>query len=215
MAEDFIVEAADVEFFAQRFFGARAEFLDFQFTHFVCQRLTGPDDVAVDFHDDVVLGFAGVGLEIIDGLLATPAKRVQAGIHHQTDGAPHLIGQLAKLGIRVLIKPHLFAQTFRIKGPAFDEGGDAVELAKLRQAGQFFGQRQLQVVAGHGLVQGKRLHLPLGPHGEVVGVGVKKAGPSSGSGAGLVIGGGDTALNVCGHRPDAVRLARQGAEELD
>ena len=31
----------------------------------------------------------------------------------------------------------------------------------------------------------------------------------------MIIGGGDTALDVAGHRSDAVGLARQPAEELD
>ncbi len=67
----------------------------------------------------------------------------------------------------------------------------------------------------HGLVQRQCFHFPLGPHGEVVGVGIKISRSPGDCGAGLIVCCGNAAFNVRRHRPDAIGLARQGAEELD
>jgi len=67
---DLVVEGADVELVAELGGGSSAEILQFQFAQLVGQRLAGPDDVAVDLDGDVVLRFAGIGLEEIDRPLA-------------------------------------------------------------------------------------------------------------------------------------------------
>ena len=159
------MEFSDIKIIFQCLFGKRAQLLDFQFAHLVGQRLTWPHDVPVDFHDDVVLGFSSVGLEVVDRSLPAPAKVVQASVHHQPDGPPHLVGQLTKFRVWIRVKTHLFAKAFCVQRPALDVHCVAPVLAKFRQTGQLVRDSQLQMMARHRLVQRQSLHLPLGPHG--------------------------------------------------
>src|ERR1700743_395807 len=58
--EDGVVEFADVEGGSLFFLGLGAEFADFELAQFVGEGLAGPDDVAIDFDRNVLIGFAGV-----------------------------------------------------------------------------------------------------------------------------------------------------------
>ena len=183
------------------------QFLDLEFAQLVGQRLARPNDVPVNLHDNIVLGFPGVGLEKIDRLLTRPALGMDAGVDHQSDGPPHLVGQLAKLGIGISVKTHLLAKALGVKSPALDVAGVTAVLAKFREPLDLVRDGQLQVMARHGLVQRERFHLPLGSRFEIVGVGEKISGPPGLVRTRLVVGGSHRLFNISRDRHHAVRLA--------
>jgi hypothetical protein len=69
-----VVERPNVERGPKSPLSPLPKFLDLEFSNLVGERLAGPDDVAVDLDDDVVLGFGRVLLEVIDGLFSTPTS---------------------------------------------------------------------------------------------------------------------------------------------
>src|SRR3989442_425158 len=140
-----------------------AQLAELELPDLVGERLAGVHDVAVHLDDDVLLSLRCVVLEEVDRLLARPPHRVNPGVEHETHGAPHFVGELAELGVRVLIHAELGPEALGVEPPALDERGVATVPAELGQAVQLLGQRDLQVVAGHRLVQAERFHLPLGP----------------------------------------------------
>ncbi len=80
VAQHAVVEGADVEGLDQLLLGVGAELLDLELTDLVGQRLTRPDDVAIDLDDDVVLLLAGVRDEVVDGLLSASLQVVHRGL---------------------------------------------------------------------------------------------------------------------------------------
>ena len=90
------MKKADVDVITEFLLGAGAQLFDLQFAELVRERLSGPDDIAIHFHNNVMLSLAAVGLEIIDGPLPGLAQRVHARVYYQPDGSPHLVGQLAE-----------------------------------------------------------------------------------------------------------------------
>ncbi len=78
LLQDGIVEGSDVELGTEAALGFGAQLADFELAEFVGQRLAGPDDIAIDFDGDVLIGLAGVVLEKLDGLLARPVHRMHA-----------------------------------------------------------------------------------------------------------------------------------------
>ena len=74
-------------------------------------------------------------VEEIDHLLARPLLVVEAGIHHQPDGAQHLVLQMAVVAVGVLVEADLLAEPLGVERPALDEGGVARLLAERRQLG--------------------------------------------------------------------------------
>ena len=75
-AQHFIVVRADVELIAQFFLRPLAQFGDLQLPDLVRQRLRRPRDVAVGLGLDVGLVLGGVGMEVVDDLLAVPVLEV-------------------------------------------------------------------------------------------------------------------------------------------
>ena len=53
LAEDDVVELADVEAWPERVLGVRAQLTDLELSHLVAKGLTGPHDVTIDLDDDV------------------------------------------------------------------------------------------------------------------------------------------------------------------
>ena len=104
------MKSADIEARSEPALGAGPQFTDLELTHLVPQCLSGPHDISIHLHDDVLIRFGGIGSEEVDGLIAGPSHRVQAGVDDQADGAPHLIRELAKLRVRILVKTHLLAE---------------------------------------------------------------------------------------------------------
>src|SRR5712664_2458753 len=55
-----VVERADVEFGTEAALGFGAQLANFELAEFVGEGLAGPDDVAIDFDGDVLIGLASV-----------------------------------------------------------------------------------------------------------------------------------------------------------
>src|ERR1051326_3433810 len=76
--EDLVMKLAHIELITQGFSRLGAEVFEFKLPDFVGGGLAGHHDIAIDLNLDVVWRLAGVGEEIIDGLLAGPAHGVNA-----------------------------------------------------------------------------------------------------------------------------------------
>src|SRR5436309_3368408 len=63
-----VVESADIETRAKFLLGFGSKLEDFELTYFVAERLTGPDDVTIDFDDDVLISFCRIFPEEVDCL---------------------------------------------------------------------------------------------------------------------------------------------------
>lgn len=111
IAEDDIVKFADVEPGAEKLlrFGTKAA--DFELADFVREALAGPGDVAIDFGDRFI---GRMLLEESDGLLASPAHGVHAGIDDETDGAEAFAAELAEAAIGIAIDAELLAERFDV-----------------------------------------------------------------------------------------------------
>src|ERR1700733_707035 len=184
-----VVEFADVECRALLLLGFRSQLSNFELAELVREGLTGPDDVAIDFDGDVLIGFAGIVFEKLNRLFPAPAHRVHPGIDDEADRAPHLVRQLAEFRIRIFEEAELFAEAFGIQRPAFDERGVTDVLAELGNVFHFLSERNLQVRSRHRFVQRERLHLPFRPRVQIVGIHEIAARPSDGRRTRLVIGG--------------------------
>src|SRR5437867_3823129 len=116
-----VVELPDVESWAELPLGLRPEFTYFEFAHLVAESLAGPNDVTVDFDDDVLIRLRRVFAKELDRLIAPPTHRMQPRIDDEPDRPPHFIRELAELGIRIFVKAHLLAEQFGVQAPAFNE----------------------------------------------------------------------------------------------
>ncbi|MNM60822.1 hypothetical protein D3C81_721140 [compost metagenome] len=117
-----------------------------------------------------MVGQRGVGGEVVDGLLTGPAVFVQAGVDHQTRGAPHLERQPAEVVIRRLVDAHQRAEPFGIQAPAFAIAGEIGLLAEVRTRRRFQCQCGLEAVARCALVHHQRRQVVQRPRRQVVGV---------------------------------------------
>ena len=52
-------------------------------------------DVSIDFVDAVLKAHGRVDVQVIDGLLPRPAKRVNAGVEHQTERSNKVVRVIA------------------------------------------------------------------------------------------------------------------------
>src|SRR5580658_4472918 len=127
-----VVELTHVELGTQLFLCRRAQLPYFQLPQLVSQRLTWPDDIAINLDGDVLIRLPGIVFEELYGLIARPPHRMHPGIDHQANGAPHLVGELAELRIRILQQPNFFPEALGIQRPAFNERRIADMLAELR-----------------------------------------------------------------------------------
>jgi hypothetical protein len=89
-----IMKRAHIKPAAQFFLGSRAQLPEFHLSDLVSQRLARPNNVAIDFHRNVMVGLARVLTKIIESLLPRLTHRVDARIDYQPHGSPHLVGQL-------------------------------------------------------------------------------------------------------------------------
>ena len=150
------MECAQIESIAEFLFGACTQLADFQFAEFVAECLAGPADVAIHFGGDFVFAEGCVVAQQRQCLIARPALGMHAGIDDQTRCAPHFVGQSAEMFVRVFIDAHLDAKMFGIQCPAFAECRDIAVATKRRLLALLTGQCRLQVMTGHGFVQGQR-----------------------------------------------------------
>jgi hypothetical protein len=187
---DLIVEGAEIEFWPQCFFGAGAEFEDFELTQLVAESLRGPRDVAIALGVDGGVVETGVGVEVVDHLLAGPVLGVDAGVDDEANATEDVGFKAAEVGVRILIEADVFAEVLRVESPAFGVGGVVEVFAELRQAGEFLGDGDLQVMARQALVVGDGFNVGEGAVLEVVRVDEDGAGARSVGRALLVISGG-------------------------
>ena len=134
------------------------------------------------------------------------------GVHHQPASAPHLVGEPAEVAVRVFVEAHLEAETLGVETPALAVGADSEVASELGQV-EFLGERDLQVMAGHRLVQGERFQgverailQAVGVHpvaARLVGI---ERGPH-------IAAAGVFRRDGVGNRLDRVGLAGQPAEE--
>src|SRR5207244_11419375 len=108
-AEDLVVEGADVELRAELLLRVAAELADLQLADLVARDGAGLHDVAVDLVFDLAVRLRGVRAAEVDGLLARPAFRVQAGVDHEADGAPTLVIESDELRVGVHVQTELVA----------------------------------------------------------------------------------------------------------
>src|ERR1043166_2445432 len=88
--EDLIVERADVEFRTELFRSTTAKLANLQLADLVAARLAGPGDVAIGLGLDRRLVDRVRLAHEVDDLIAAPSQMVNAGVHHETDGAEKL-----------------------------------------------------------------------------------------------------------------------------
>ena len=137
---------------------------------------------------------------------------MDAGVGHQAAGAPHLVGQPPEPLIGVAIDSHLAAEFLCIQTPALDEGADVGLAAEHRHALRLLAQRDLQMMAGHGFVQGQGRQLIEPPLVELVGVDHVAAGDPQFWIAREITAGRVVGLDVGGDGTHAIGQARQGGE---
>jgi len=88
--------------------------------------------------------------------------RVQAGIDDEAARAEEFVAELAEVAFGVAFVPAVFGgQLLRVERPTLAVRGDQAEHAvasEARQAGHFILERELEMMAGHGLVINERPH---------------------------------------------------------
>ena len=99
----------------------------------------------------------------VDRLLARPTQGVHAGVDHEPPGAPGVERQDPEAIHVAGVEAHLVREALRVQAPALGEGGGAEGPLERGQARQLLGDRDLEVVARHRLVEGQRLGLVAGP----------------------------------------------------
>src|SRR5712672_956893 len=127
-AENDVMEFAYVKTRAQLIFGQCAQLANLELPDLIGQSLTGPGDITVYLIFDLEVALRRVCLEERECLLAIPMFVMDAGVDDETQRAPHVEGQLAKLVIRIAQHTQLVSQTLRIECPALGEGR-GIELA--------------------------------------------------------------------------------------
>src|ERR1041384_1553320 len=212
--ENSVMKLSNVKVPAQFMFRPRAKLLDLYLSQLVSERLGGPHNVAIYFDHDIVLGLCRILLHEVDGLLASPTKRVHAGVDHQPASAPHLVSQLPKFGVRISVETHLVSETFGIQPPTLDVSRVTGITAEIGQASQLLRASDLQVMSRHRLMQSWRFHLVLRPRLKLVGVDHVKTGARSISGARLIISRGLCRCFVVRNDLQAVRIPGQLSEQL-
>ena len=102
-----------------------------------------------------------LSVEVVDGLLPVPFVIMDARVHDQPHGAPHLVGQFAELGVRVLVFTHFLAEELRVERPALDVCRVGVAVAaKVGEITEFLGAGDLQMVSRHGFVPARARSSP-------------------------------------------------------
>ena len=92
---------------------------DLQLPHLVAERLAGPRDVAVDLRSCTSwTRQRRVRTQVLDGLRARPAHRVDARVHDEAAGPPHLVGQPAEVAVGVLVEAGLEARAAPSRAPS-------------------------------------------------------------------------------------------------
>ena len=156
MGQHYVVEVLDLELVPELLLRLVAEAKDFRFSDHVSEGLPRHDEVAIDLVRRLFLGERGVLEEEFQRLLAVPFQSVHPRIHHQARGAPGLVAEHAEARRRTGIEVHLVRQPLRVQSPALDVGGLSHLPAEVGQR-KLLGDRALQMVPRHRLVEAERL----------------------------------------------------------
>src|SRR5882762_6766234 len=132
MVKHGIMKFAHIESCTKFLFGFRTQFANLHLSDLIGKRLARPNDVAIHFDSDVLIGLAGVLTEEIDRLLPRPAYGIHSGIHDQPYRSPHFLAELSELRLRIFVQAKLFAETLGIKPPTLDECRVAGVLSEFR-----------------------------------------------------------------------------------
>ena len=195
------MEAARIEFCAERSLCLGAQAADGELAQLVGQGLAGPADVAIDLGPDLVQRQRGVRREIIDRLLAGPAVAVQAGVDHEARRAPHFVALLAEPLVGRAIDAHLDPEPFGVQAPTLAIAGKIQAAAEARERFAFFRQCRLEAVAGGAFMKRQRGDVVERAAGEIVGVHLARLEPAA--------PGGIEGRECVGHRDDREPAARQ------
>ena len=214
VAEHGGVELANVEAIPERLLGACAQLADLELAELVGERLAGDGHVALGLRDAARLAGGTVRLDVVEHLLARPALGVQARVHHQADRAEQLALEAAEILVRVGIHSEVRPERLGVEAPALAVGRVAAEAAEPGQFLLLARDGDLEVVPGIALVQRQRLHRPLRPRAQVVGVGVEDAGARAVLARGLVAAAGGALLAEGLHGAHLVVRLRQHLEQL-
>ena len=177
MTEHLVVELAQVEPAAVALGELTAERFDRALAELVGERLARPRDVAVRLDRRVGRGQPG-RQEEVDRLLAAPAERVEPRVDDEPGGSPGLGVEHPEALALGTEQAHLVREPLRVEAPALDvcpaddpraEAAEHVEVRVLHL------ERDLEVVAGHSLVIGRRRELRVLPARQVVPVRVVDA----------------------------------------
>ena len=156
--EHSIVELAQIE--SRSGLGGLPGPVDLDHADHVGERLSGLRDVSVDLDHRIGVRHAAL-LEQRDRPLPVPAERVQARIGHEPGRAVDLGIEHAEALPVVDVQAHLVGQAFRVQAPAFGECAarlDAREATQGGPVGHLLLDRELEVMSGHGLVEGDARH---------------------------------------------------------
>src|SRR5262249_24212671 len=127
VGEQAVVEGAEVKPRAVVGLVLRPDPAEGELADLVGQRLTGPDDVAVDLIGDLVAGDRGIGFEVRDRAVAGPPLRVTSCIHYEPAAPRGVVDEPAELGKGVAVQPDLARQALGVEGPSFVKSGDVEE----------------------------------------------------------------------------------------
>src|SRR5436853_359528 len=158
--------------------GSRSKFLlslcaplaNLQLPDLVCQGLSRPNNVAIHFHSNVLIGFSGIFFEKLHRLLARPAHRMHSGVHDEPNRAPHFVAELPEFRVRIFVHAELFAEALRIQCPALDKRRVSEVFPEFRHVFHLLPERKLKMMPGYRFMQRERFHFPLWPRVKVKGV---------------------------------------------
>ncbi len=184
------MERADIEVVTELSLGASAQREHLQLTDLVGQGLARHRNVPIDFVDDIVFRLGGVVFEKVYSLLARPPFVVDPGVDDEAHGAPHVVGELTKLRVRILVQPEVVTESLAVKAPAFDERRKSLEAPEVRHVAQLLLKRDLQVVTRHRLVHAQDFDLVDRAHLGPVQVDPVDAGAAAVRGRARVVSGG-------------------------
>src|SRR5271156_6080344 len=118
-------------------------------------------------------------VEVVDHLLPGPVLRMDAGIDHQADRAPDVAFQAAVIAVRILVEADILAQLFGVETPPFGISRVPEVFTKLRNAGKFLGNGNLQMVPWQSLVIRPVLNVRERPGLKLISVDEDHAGPGT------------------------------------
>src|SRR5262249_14260281 len=131
---------------------------------------------------------AGFLAHVSDRLFARPALCMNARIDNQANGTENFLTKASQVSKRiVVVPPDLFRQPFAVKRPAFHVSCKRNDLAKLWNAFEFLGRRDLPMMSRDALMISECWHAPFGHFAHVAEVREENSRAAAVHGAHLVV----------------------------